>query len=460
LTPIFITGLDASALQILGQQLGPIGLPTAKALERDPNISLSHWHQRVHATGQNPPARMWDQLAAELFLANMAQAQWCWADPLALPLLDYWAAFDPAIRFVLVAESPLQTALRQQSSQAVKTVDTSATPAGVPAPATNIALHHWQQTHHALLRFALRHPQRCLLLWQHQTQNASAMAQALQSRWGLQLTVPGNSGTSAPPSASMHCALAQHLGQVLTQNHPNAQQLLADLQANVTPLPHTTASSANITSEPHELLARYQQLSELSQQAADIPALQLKIKTQTQKTAEAEKNRADLQVQHANQLSQLQTEHKQALTQALTQAQSQAQEQAKAAKVASDQQLSEQLKIQTELKQALTQALSQAQEQAKAAKAASDQQLSAQQKLQAEFKEIQVELNNLTSQNKTYLESINKYEKEFEILKKENDKNQEWLKIERKDNAELIFQLQDLLIDAEKLLLKKIKTNY
>lgn len=385
-----MTGLDASALQSLAQQLSPLGLPTAQPLARDPHITLSNWHQRVHAAGQNPPARMWELLASELFLANMAQTQWSWADPLALPLLDYWAAFDPAIRFILVAENPLQTALRHQS---IETADTAKTDEASASRADNpqtSALHHWQQTHHAILRFALRHPHRCLLLWQHQTHDPVALAQTLQTRWGLNLTAPSSPGpsTSINHSTPIVCALAHHLGQVLTQNHPNAQQLLTDLQANVQPLLHSPVNITTSAPEPHELLARYQELSELSQQAAQLTALQHKLKTQTQKTADTEKSRADLQIQHANQLSQAQAELKQA------------QEQAKAAKAASDQQQSALQKLQAELQQTQTQA--QDQEQAKAAQAQKEQ-------LQQKHKESQEEAELLLNQLHVVQEELENY---------------------------------------------------
>jgi hypothetical protein len=96
LTAVFITGLSASTLDGIAQALHSAGLPGANALSRDPQISLSSWHHNV--LSNTPPAalqepgRMWDQLAGELFVANIGQSQWACTDPRILPLLDYWAA--------------------------------------------------------------------------------------------------------------------------------------------------------------------------------------------------------------------------------------------------------------------------------------------------------------------------------------------------------------------------------
>lgn len=51
------------------------GLPLAKALARDPSMTLHRWHNLVKSQGQGQdhPGRIWDQLAAELLIANVDQ---------------------------------------------------------------------------------------------------------------------------------------------------------------------------------------------------------------------------------------------------------------------------------------------------------------------------------------------------------------------------------------------------
>lgn len=332
---------------------------------------------------------MWEQLASEIFVTNLPLAQWHWTEPLAIPLLDYWAEFDHAIRFVLVVETPLQTAIRLQKQEPVQAIGSA-----------NIALQQWQQSHHVLLRFALRHPQRCMLLWDHHIEQPAELAHALQTQWGLQINslANPNPAENAKPKTLSDCILALHLGQMLCQDHPAAQQLLSDLHANVPPLlGNVTGIHASATS-PLALISRYQQLKELGHQAAQIPILQLNLKKQIQKTTAVEKTCNDLQVQHQTELSQLQSEVKQA------------QEQAKAANA---QYQSAQQKLQTELKQAQDKA-----------QAASAQHKSEQQQLQTELKQAQVQVQK---QN----EVVQAAHTEKEQLLKQNH--------ESKEEAELLL---------------------
>ncbi len=264
MTPICITGSAHWLPPVLGA-LQPLGLAPAKPLERDPNTTLHSWHQRVVAAGQAQPSRVWQQLAADLLLANIDSPQWAWADENSLHLLDFWAGFDPAVRFVLLAESPAQALLRQRH-----------------LGNTAQLLGQWAHKHQTLLRFALRHPERCLLVWGQQAQqDPQALAQKMAQRWALALSAK----PQAPSDAPDPCPLAEHLAAHLCQQQPSVQQLLADLQACVEPLgllpsaPHA---------DPIALLSRYQHLSDRSAEAEQLATLQANLKAAQAQTAKAQ----------------------------------------------------------------------------------------------------------------------------------------------------------------------------
>lgn len=356
MTPVFITGQDASTLAPLLTSLASSGLPAAQALVRDAQVTLGTWHQRVLASGQTQqPGRVWEQLAAELFVANIHQTQWAWADTQLIPLLNYWADFDPNIRFVLLAESPLHLALQAAANA----------PADALADPSDL-LEHWAQTHRALLHFALRHAERCVLVWGQQARQApQSLTQRMAQSWGLSLTTAPNAAAATGPTP---CPLATHLGEQLCQSHPLAQQLLAELHACIEPLlPPAQATTT--------LLGRYRQLLQSSQ---DAPRLQSQLATL----------KKDLQTQSAN-------------ASASELARTSAEAQAKQAET----------KVKT---------------------------------IEKEIATANLNLEEFASEN-------TKIDAELRACLIKLHKSEEWLNIERRDNKELVHQLQDVMVELEKL---------
>ncbi len=374
MTPIFITGQDQANLPPLLQALHKQGLGVAQPLARDANMHLSHWHERVQAhpsAAGTQPGRVWEQIAAELLAANIHQNQWAWADTQLLQRLDFWAGFEPSIRFVLLAETPLHL------------VST--------APDDHSALlHSWTQTHSGLLRFALSHPERCLLVWGHQArQTPQTLSQRMAVRWGLQLT--GAATSAAMPPA---CALAQHLAEQLCQQHPQAQQLLADLHACVEPLLPT-----NPTHGAQALIGRYRELLKASHNSPQLQALQKDLQAQATRaqTAEQARQKADEQLkQTQSQLKQAQDQAKQVQEQS-----KQAQEHIKQAQEQSQKAQQQQQQAQEQLKQA--QAKTATSEQALKTLQAESQ------KLQAQHKEAQEEAELLLNQLHVVQEELENY---------------------------------------------------
>ncbi|MDH1765983.1 chromosome partitioning protein ParA [Comamonas aquatica] len=200
-------------------------------------------------------APVWQGLALDLVLANMEQPLWGWADVQAVYLLDYWKAQDPQTMFVLVYDTP-QTALTRHAVEHLE-ADPEALQAKVKA---------WVAYNSALLSFHLRNPERSLLVHADQVQaSATHYVQQLSARMDAPLQLPGaaqgrlnNSVTAdgvldgvqpvlqtetaevdivhadthaAAQPALQGNALAQWLAQQLLQEHPEAQELYAQLQA-------------------------------------------------------------------------------------------------------------------------------------------------------------------------------------------------------------------------------------
>jgi flagellar biosynthesis GTPase FlhF len=358
LTPICITG-SAPLLTPVFSALQPLGLTPAKPLERDPKTTLHSWHQRVVAAGQPQPSRVWQQLAADLLLANIDSPQWAWAEESALHLLDFWAGFDPAVRFVLLAETPAQALLRQRHLGNAAQV-----------------LGQWAQKHQTLLRFALRHPERCLLVWGQQAHSEpQALAQKMAQRWAISLSAKPQPPVDAPEP----CPLAEHLAAHLCQQQPSVQQLLSDLQACVEPLglqpPPTHA-------DPVALLSRYQHLSDRSAEAEQLATLQTALKAAQAKAADSDKATAAAQAEMAKTQAALATAQDQ-LKAALDQTKANA---VQAAQVQSE------LQARQAAHQALAEQLSQAQAQHKEAQEEADT-------LLLQLHETQEELESYCIQN-------------------------------------------------------------
>ena len=75
MTILCITGAPAPALQHVAQALQQAGMAQPRSLDRQPPITLQDWHGRVLARASadeaHEPGRMWEQLATDLFLANI-----------------------------------------------------------------------------------------------------------------------------------------------------------------------------------------------------------------------------------------------------------------------------------------------------------------------------------------------------------------------------------------------------
>ena len=99
-------------------------------------------------------APVWHVMALDLFLGNIEQELWGWADPQSIYLLEYWKTIDPELTFVLVYDEPH----RALFESALEDFD----------PLTSDSVKHrldnWTAYNGALLHFYMRNQEHCLLV--------------------------------------------------------------------------------------------------------------------------------------------------------------------------------------------------------------------------------------------------------------------------------------------------------
>jgi hypothetical protein len=237
-----ITGLSDSAIAVVAGTLQGAGVAPAQAAQRDADLSFASWHARVYQAAEQGQqenqdgaaaeaelptlGRLWDQLASDLFLGNIQTPVWGWADAKSLGLLDYWLAFDSSIHFVLVATSPEQMLAEQLTDLTL--ADASATKALSAIPVDGL-MARWNQAHHAMLRFALRNPARCMLVLADDL-SKQVLVDATKASWPKALKalrVPQKDATSAMPelAPSSSDRVLRHFAEQWCEAYPQAKTL-------------------------------------------------------------------------------------------------------------------------------------------------------------------------------------------------------------------------------------------
>lgn len=165
------------------------------------------------AIRQLSPGRLWDELLADLLLANLDSRQWGWSDAGALCLLDWLAAYDPQICFVLAYNSPAQSVGRSLAGEA--------TPEQVDS-----ALAVWKACSALMLAFFHRQRGRCVLV------NAEAAGLGAIVRCTRDaFTLKGIGDTSAAGTAAPS-ALATLVADRLVEHDREAAALFHELEAS------------------------------------------------------------------------------------------------------------------------------------------------------------------------------------------------------------------------------------
>jgi hypothetical protein len=177
-----ITGPVAGVIEPLAERFTAAGVVLEDGQEASGPLTVPKWQAKVLAQaegkGEAPTAigKFWEKLAADIFARHLEDPVWGWLDENSLSFLETWRQFDSAIFFVLIATDPFTYLYHTLQHSGGK---------GDPAA----ILAHWQETHRAMLRFALRYPQRSIFIDLHQlmTEPAAALA-ALAERFNLSLS--------------------------------------------------------------------------------------------------------------------------------------------------------------------------------------------------------------------------------------------------------------------------------
>ncbi len=277
-------------------------------------------------------APVWQGLALDLMLANMEQSLWGWADVQAVYLLDYWKTQDPQTMFVLVYDTP-QSALTRHAVEQLET----------DPEALQAKINGWMAYNAALLRFHLRNTERSLLVHSDQVQaSAPHYLQQLSTRIDAPLQLPGDVpqnqqapaiGAPLPVEKAEEAALtihdktqvvsqpdlygnalAQWLAQQLLEEHPEAGELYAQLQA---------AASMPLRAKQGQALLTANGLAQQRYQAwTAFVAQQAAMQESVLRLAQLDKNLNDRQQQLQQSHSQIEQLHQASLA-----AQQRAQEQ-------------------------------------------------------------------------------------------------------------------------------------
>lgn len=295
-----ITGFAHPALSDIAENIFSSGLSAAKASQQQESMDIDGWHQRVIAKhagvsgigGVSQVGRLWEQLAADIFLNNLHTAAWGWCSPQSLFLLDFWEQFDPQIYFVLVCVSP-----QQALSEAIAHASSDLQPEQV--------LKDWYNAHQTLLRFHLRHPERSMLLMAEDALAApQQLIEKLAADWSLPLqTHPRHSHSLRAANHGVHPDIvAGYLAQQLLADRSAEETLFQEIQACMTLLGNAPDASIHSSSSisVSAVISAHRQMYEQSQK---VQALE---QTQTQLRAELE-NSKDAS-ERTTQLDALQTE--------------------------------------------------------------------------------------------------------------------------------------------------------
>jgi len=284
MTTLCLTGGSPARLEAAAGILHCAGMARPAPLAGEAGIDLAHWHQHAcEALGQTEeatPGRLWERLAADLFLANADTPLWGWAEARSVALLEFWAGFEASIRFVLLCETPRQALgniLRQNAAME-------------PVEA---ALLQWQETHEALLRFHLRHPRRSLLVWAEDAERAPCeLLQTINSCWSLQLADETATPAVTPPTPLLETYLADRIAE----HSPQVEILARELQASIGMLTEDPPADSMVI-DGDALIEGYRRLCDRSGEEQRIAV------AQDQRDAEA-KARTEAETQAAARLKQ------------------------------------------------------------------------------------------------------------------------------------------------------------
>jgi len=225
-----ITGADPHDVETVAGVLRQAGMNAPQPARRDTAVDVAFWHDAVIASvGEAArhvsepiasPGRLWDQLASDIFLANIESKLWGWADARSTWLLDYWFNFEPGLKFILVCTAPEQMLARLMASDS-ETV------------ALEALFTEWRASHERMFRFYHRNARHCLLVDARDcAANPAEFMECCRTRWNLPLA-DATDIAAAPPARD---TLAFSLAHQIVRDYPQALALQRELETAITRL--------------------------------------------------------------------------------------------------------------------------------------------------------------------------------------------------------------------------------
>lgn len=271
---ICITGASRPDLQCVAGILQHAGMKSAKPAKRDDPIDIAYWHEQVLALAAEEsddkqilasPSRLWEQLASDIFIANIKSKLWGWADLHSASLLDFWLNFEPRLYFILVCTSPVQ--------MLASVIESSADTDPVDA-----VLDGWQSQHQQMLRFHHRNPKRCLLV---DAGDCAAHPEALIARCNTQWKLGLDDAKASTTDDTGPGALATYLAQQLCRSYPQATSLQQELAATIYRLGQPRQTEKPTMSPFDDIMADYRILRDRSIEAEQLDDAQQNIASLT-----------------------------------------------------------------------------------------------------------------------------------------------------------------------------------
>ena len=248
---ICVAGVSQPDIEHVLDILKQSGMASELSVEKQQAMNMDSWHQHVvdmiddevDLQGVVNPGRFMEQMASDIFLANINAPLWGFADTRSTLLLDFWQQYDPRVYFVLVCVSPEQLLANAMRSQDEKV-------------SVESVMVQWQQYHQQLLRFHLRNPQRSVLVSASDCiEHPALFISHLAKQWKIKTKSPRvfASQTSSPKKSYL-----LFLAQQLCADEVQIQSLQNELSATRLYLDGSLKSQQDLcVYSPEEVLASY-----------------------------------------------------------------------------------------------------------------------------------------------------------------------------------------------------------
>lgn len=215
-------GSPWSDLSNLEEILKSGGMQCAKSARKDASENIHSFHERVYKlyckdtintnelTAINL-SKPWEQMASNIFEANVEQDCWGWSNAYSTWFLDFWQNFDPNFRFILAYTSPqkeLAQLVHLQSSES----------------SIQEFIQTWLAYNQKLLKFFRQHPNQSILI------DYCCLPTTFVKRCNENLKLNLSDKVSTPAIKENKFVLAELLAQQLLGSSPEVIKLFDELE--------------------------------------------------------------------------------------------------------------------------------------------------------------------------------------------------------------------------------------